>query len=226
MHRKLIIVAFKRASEMIGSDKPHRLAEHISDYIQENSGETYGTRSLTDNYKLAKENSEKNIEFRQAIVQALCDFLGHEDFHKFQLKNQEHRFTFGQKVLVAIKKNRRVFVVILIAFITIATITYVNKERWMEWQIDHYKEVPFDSDKLTNGTLKLYNKDRIDHFRQVFPDCNYPFFKEDGSENLWYGKNKDGVYEYFTDLGLHPGTGSTLKKITKYMIEHHICETN
>ncbi|MEM7085072.1 MAG: hypothetical protein AAF489_02755 [Bacteroidota bacterium] len=226
MHRKLIKAAFQKASKDIGSKTPHRIAEYISNTIQENSRETYGVRSLTDNHKLAIEGSEKNIEFRQGVVQALCEFLGHKDFQEFQRKNHEQKLPLGKKVMFVIKKKRAIVVIILIAFLTVTVITYVNKERWMEWKQDHYKEVSFDSEKLTNGTLKLYNKDRINRFRQVFPDCSYPFFKENGSENLWYGKNKDGVYEYFTDLGLHPNTGRTLKKITEYMVETHICKSN
>ncbi|MBL4663959.1 MAG: hypothetical protein JKY22_10515, partial [Flavobacteriaceae bacterium] len=88
MHKQLIIATFEKASKTIGSEIPNRLAEHISDFIQENSSETYGIRSLTDNHKLAKENSEKNIEFRQGIVQAFCEFLGHNSFQEFQKKIQ------------------------------------------------------------------------------------------------------------------------------------------
>ena len=225
MHRQLIIAAFKKASKDIGSKKPNRVAEHISDFIRENNKETYGIRSLTDNHKLAKEDSEKQIEFRQGIVQALCEFLGHTDFQEFQRKNSEVSLPPNKKAMALIKENKTLVFIVLIAFVAITIITYVNKERWMEWKVDCYTEVSFDSEKLTNRTLKLYNKDRIDHFRQISPDCDYPFFKEDGSENLWYGKNKDGVYEYFTDLGLHPGTRKTLKRITPYMITKYICET-
>jgi len=226
MHRKLITAAFNKASKNIGSRTPHRIAEYISNTIQENNSETYGIRSLRDNHKLAIEDSKKNIEFRQGIVQALCEFLGHRDFQEFQCKNQEKKLPFSKRMMVVIKTKSAVVVIILIAFLTITIITYVNKERWMEWEQDHYTEVSFDSEKLTNGTLKLYNKNRINHFRQVYPDCDYPFFKANGNENLWYGKNKEGVYEYFTDLGLHPGTGRTLKKITEYMVITHICETH
>ncbi|MBL4663942.1 MAG: hypothetical protein JKY22_10425, partial [Flavobacteriaceae bacterium] len=146
-------------------------------------------------------------------------------FQEFQKKNSEINVASGWKVWGWIQKNKAVIVILLITLFTITVITYVNREHWMEWKIDHYTEVSFNTEKLTNGTLKLYNKDRIDHFRQVSPKCGYPFFKEDGSENLWYGKNKNGVYEYFTDLGLHPGTGKTLKRITEYMVKNHICDS-
>ena len=45
----------------------------------------------------------------------------------------------------------------------------------------------------------------------------------DGSERLWYGKNKNKELEYFTAFGKHPETGKTLKPITKYMIAKYIC---
>ncbi|WP_435682498.1 hypothetical protein [Nonlabens sp.] len=53
--------------------------------------------------------------------------------------------------------------------------------------------------------------------------CDTVFFKSDNSVRFWYGKNKKKEIEYFTDLGLHPETGKTLKPITGYMIEKYIC---
>ncbi len=73
--------------------------------------------------------------------------------------------------------------------------------------------------------LKLYNADRIEHFRKIDPNCETDFFKNDGTEMLWYGKNKSGELEFFTSVGLHPETGKTLKKITKYIIKKYICES-
>ena len=69
----------------------------------------------------------------------------------------------------------------------------------------------------------LINKQIFDNLKRVDPDCKYPFFKADGSENLWYGKSAKGKLEYFTSYGLHPVTGKTLDPITPYMIKKHIC---
>lgn len=127
------------------------------------------------------------------------------------------------KFLFFVKKNKIaliVFASIITAFLIYNSLTI---QRWMVWQKDHYVKTKFDTEKLSSGELKLYNPDRIEHFFQVQPDCDYSFFKEDGNENLWYGKNANKELEFFTDMGLHPETGKTLKAITEYMVVKHIC---
>lgn len=100
-----------------------------------------------------------------------------------------------------------------------------SKPNWMVWKKDHYVEVNFNLNKYDLNQLKLYKEDRILNFKQITPDCNTRFFNTNGHENLWYGKNKNGELEYFTDLGLHPETEKTLKKITKHIITKYICKT-
>ena len=65
-----------------------------------------------------------------------------------------------------------------------------------------------------------------DFFKKINPDCEYSFFNNDGSVRVWYGKNVSKELEFFTDLGLHPETGKTLKPITQYMIDKYVCNTN
>jgi hypothetical protein len=95
----------------------------------------------------------------------------------------------------------------------------------MIWQEDHYVEVEFDTEKHKLNQLKLYKEDRINLFKKLTPICDTTkFFNEDGSVNIWYGKNRNKKLEYFTALGLHPETGKTLKPITQYMIDKYICD--
>ncbi len=114
---------------------------------------------------------------------------------------------------------------ILIVTTTLFTITINSKPNWMIWKDDHYEKVNFNLNKYDFNQLKLYQKDRILNFKLIEANCDTTFFKEDGSENIWYGKNKKGKLEYFTGFGLHPETAKTLKKITKHMIKKYICET-
>jgi len=44
-----------------------------------------------------------------------------------------------------------------------------------------------------------------------------------GTPKIFYGKNKKGNYQWFTDLAKHPETGNSLKPIMEYMIEKYIC---
>jgi hypothetical protein len=93
----------------------------------------------------------------------------------------------------------------------------------MVWDGLYYKEVSFNERLLQNGTLKLYNKDRIENFRKTTADCQTPLAFKGGTLKLWYGKNRMGDLELFTTPGLHPETGKTLKELTKYMYDKYIC---
>ena len=121
------------------------------------------------------------------------------------------------------KANRKVIFLISIVIVVVLTYYYSTRQRWMVWEGDHYEEVSFDREKFQDGELKLYKKDRIDNFRKIDPSCNYEFFNTDKSVRVWYGKNSDKDYEYFTALGLHPNTGKSLKPITSYIIDKYIC---
>ena len=94
----------------------------------------------------------------------------------------------------------------------------------MIWDNDHYVEVKFDIEKYNISQLKYYKEERIKFFKRIEPDCNYEFFSSDGSVMVWYGKNAKKELQYFTDYGLHPETGKTLKPITDYMINKYICD--
>lgn len=99
-----------------------------------------------------------------------------------------------------------------------------NDTRWMIWQDDHYVEVAFNAENYNTNQLKLYKEDRFLHFREISVTCDTNFFSNDGGVKNWYGKSTDTALDYFTALGLHPETGKTLKPITQYMIDTHICD--
>jgi hypothetical protein len=122
-------------------------------------------------------------------------------------------------------RSIRLTISISIIFLSIVAITWIvsQKETWMAWDGTHYVEMPFDAKGVQEGRLKVYKEDRILYFKRIDPDCSTEFFAGDGGVRLWYGKNKEGKLQYFTDLGLHPETGKTLKPITGYMIRKYVC---
>ncbi|WP_417238756.1 hypothetical protein [Bizionia sp.] len=232
MHKKLLIKAFEKArNELInqGHQNPSavKIAEELSYYIEENEGFKLGERTYRDYYNSAVKEETKDIEIRQIkVVNGLCHYLGFDnyvDFKNDQLPKVKSNYSVNSKSFF--QKHR--IAIILVLLVTIAFISYnaFTKQEWMLWETDHYVEADFNATLLKEGILKLYNQDRIDNFRKINPDCSTPFFKADGKENIWYGKNQEGTLEFFTSVGLHPGTGKTLKKITPYMIKKHICNT-
>lgn len=222
MHRKLLEKAFEKAKLELDSDRPTHLARHLSDFIFEDSEEQYGERILRDYLNKIKKNTEEKITIKAFAAESLSHYLEYESFSEFLRDNPSK--TLNKSTL---KKNvfKEHKVTLITAFVIIVGFLIYNaatKQRWMVWQEDHYVEVDFDIEKYKLNQLKVYNQDRIDNFKKVTPDDSYEFFNDDGSVNLWYGKNTDKEYEFFTDFGKHPETGKSLKDITKYMIQTHI----
>lgn len=226
MHNELIIKAFQKAAEKTGSSVTSRLAAHLSDYILEETGESFGERSLRDYYNTALKEEGDRVELRPFVVQALCTYLGFETFDKFNQRDTKKSKSEGiKKTLFNWPKGLWIALAIGVLGIGIFVTLRMNAQRMMVWKGDHYEEVQLDVKNQSLSDLKLYNEERILHFRKVQPDCESSFFDENGLAQLWYGKNVKGELEYFTALGLHPETGKTLKEITPYMIKKYICDT-
>ncbi|GGG52340.1 hypothetical protein [Bizionia arctica] len=232
MHKILIIKAFEKAKSDLtnqGIQNPSKvkLAEEISDCVENIEGFSLGERSYRDYYKGAlqiEEEALEDIEINQIrIINGLCTYLGFTNYSEFTNSIGDKK---KNKKLPPFKSNfkkYRVYIIILSLVAAFVIYSSINKQRWMVWQTDHYIEADFNTKLLNEGVLKIYNLDRITDFRKASPDCQTDFFKEDGTEKLWYGKNKSGELEFFTSLGLHPETGKTLKKITDHMIKKYIC---
>jgi len=235
MHKELLIQAYGKVKEellketgVLPSDR--KCIIELSAIISETF--PYGERSLRKLYKNALKDTEEDIVIKQPqVLLALAKYIGYTDYRDFVIKNNgkintpEKIKTKRQKRNIRFKvKYQFLITITFIAVIGFFGYLYFNRQRWMEWKDDHYSEVSFNAEKIKGGKLKLYKEERIESFRQIAPTCNTLFFNKDGSVRVWYGKSKEKELEYFTDLGLHPETGKTLKPISQYMIDKYICQ--
>lgn len=94
----------------------------------------------------------------------------------------------------------------------------------MIWVENHYEAVVYEAVN-NKDNVKPINQFELDHFRKI-KVCDTTTFFKNGSHDLpmvWYGKEPiTGKYEYFSQPGLHPITGKTLKKISPYIIKKYI----
>lgn len=253
MHKQLVLSAFKKAKEEARAAtgvnmSVTALAKKISDYMLEECRFQYHEKSLRNKYNSAVKENE-TLELKSAVANCLCCYLGYKNYEEFVIKNDVHTASFsvaehkadtpvktskivnpeptsfGEKLKIVIHKNKVTLIFCSLIFLLYFGLYMINRQQWMIWDDYHYVEVPFDVDEYGIGKLKLYKHERIKNFRKVKPDCEYAFFKPNGSENLWYQKSVSGELEFFTSYGLHPETGETLKKITPYMIRKYICES-
>ncbi len=238
MHKDLILKAFKKAADSLedqGVPSPSKrgMAEVLSDYIERECNFPFGERRLRDYYKAALEGEEIEIK-QQAVRDGLSRYLGYESFSDLLVKThkpisgkEEAGKTKGSKVYFLsrfLQGNRTTLFIALGCLLVFLIVNSINEKKWMVWEGNRYVETDFDPREMEKGHLLLFNENQIQHFKKIKPDCNTQFFTSEGRAQLWYGKNKKGELEYFTDLGRHPETGKTLKPITRYMIEKYICE--
>ncbi len=235
MNKDLILNAFAKAEQEIkkrGVLKPSltQMATELSAFIEEKENFILGERSLRD-YRgdaLKLDDDESDISIKQiAVINGLCQYLGFHNYQEF-FQNKNSKRVEPQPDMIKSKPNYSQVVKLFIAASTIVFIAfliykYSHRQRWMVWQKDHYVEVNFDAKKYGVRNLKLYKEDRVLSFNKVKVSCDTIFFNNDNSVRFWYGKNKSKEIEYFTDLGLHPETGRTLKPITDYMINKYVC---
>lgn len=206
-------------------------AELLSDYIDEIFDFRFGERRLRDFYNAALRNEEIEIK-QQPVRDGLAHYLGFENFEQWLLpikkKNGGKELRAVKKnnpinILLFLKKNKTSFLITLFGLIIFLIINSINNEKWMEWNGNQFVETDYDEHKIERGNIFLFNGNKIERFKKIDPDCETDFFNAEGNAQLWYGKNKKGELEYFTDLGRHPETGKTLRPITKYMINKYIC---
>ncbi|WP_157662494.1 hypothetical protein [Winogradskyella sp. PC-19] len=224
MHRELLIKAFQKAEEEIQTDKVLPRAKLLSDFILEDSKEPYGEKILGIKFKAVKDGAKKTIRLKKHAEEALSHYLDYEDYPSFLKANSVDKPDDKGRVEIFWNKNKIILIVSLVIITSIIIYNSLNRQRWMIWQEDHYIEVKLDLEKYNVNQLKVYKEERVEFFKKINPDCSYKFFNDDGSVIIWYGKNIKKELEYFTALGLHPETGVTLKPITNYMINKHICD--
>ncbi|MEX0997634.1 MAG: hypothetical protein WDZ45_11335 [Flavobacteriaceae bacterium] len=223
MYHQLLIQAFEKAKEEIRTQADTPAAERLSDFIQEDSGQPYGERSLRTRYNQAREGTP--FDLRNYVVESLAHYLEYENFQEFLKENPQEKE--AKRRILFFPKFSKAYLGLALASIFVALVVlgwqYFNQTRWMIWNKDHYVETKFDEKRLQEGTLKLYKEDRIENFRKIDVNCQTQYKNPDGTARVWYGKNKAGQLQYFSTPGLHPETGKTLKELSKYMFDKHIC---
>ena len=124
---------------------------------------------------------------------------------------------------------KRVALVLLPLFVVgfvsygIKNIFYPDKN-CMIWVKNHYQAVEYDKVK-DSAEVSPLNQDVVDNFKKIAVGDTTTFFKNGNVDDplVWYGKTPDKKeYEYFNRPGLHPGTGKTLKPISRYIIKKYI----
>lgn len=236
MHRELIISAFAKAKneslqETGREGSTTKASERISAYIVHVGKTPFSPKSLRNLYTNAQDPDEVTEILQSKVLNALCNYIGYDSYQQYlsgAQKGQDKPNKLIKEKSSFLSKTVAKWITLVVVILGVGVCIYFfsNRQRWMEWDRNQYLEVDFNAEKLQGGILKLYKKERIDHFRKVILSCDTTFFDSNGSPLFWYGKNSKKELEFFTDLGRHPETGKTLKPLSKYMIEKYVCVQN
>lgn len=158
-------------------------------------------------------NDELTAEIEINAISKLEDIVGEIVYDKSLTKNIWKRLS-----LMAIP----LFVIGSGAF---GVKQYLYKEKeCMVWVKNHYEAYDYNEVKDKSDVLP-FNKVLLVDFKKLLVCDTTKFFRNGDCSKpiVWYGKSVDKKeYEYFSQPGLHPETGKTLKPITKYIIHKYI----
>lgn len=100
----------------------------------------------------------------------------------------------------------------------------IKNEGCMTWADSVYIKISCDQGPLSKygNAVKPMDRMELKNMKKVKVNAAYRFFTEDDEPLIWYSKNKDDTYEYFTAPGYHPISGETLRKITPHIIQTYV----
>ncbi|MBC7641862.1 MAG: hypothetical protein H7174_05915 [Flavobacterium sp.] len=189
----------------------------------------------------------KNTDISQLeslnLIAVLLDFKP-RPFSKFRLNsgiaevnNNIIRFSISEDIVkpksdkisfqIANKSKinfNKIGIVLSICFIFGLIIKWQMPEKnCMIWKSNHYETTDCDNiiqEVLANNPVAIDQND-LENFKKIEVNKSTIFFRNN-QPCVWYGKSVFGKYEFFSNCGLHPETGKTLKPISKYIIDKYV----
>ncbi|GLB53620.1 hypothetical protein NBRC110019_26610 [Neptunitalea chrysea] len=225
MQRVLLLESFAKVAKEFSHLSKTKQAEELSNIIEEHS-ELLGDKEVLTGKRLTqlkRDAEEGAITMRMGIANALAHYIGYQDFVAYSKAYQKKQLTLKDKTVGFLDKHKITLLVSVVLLVVFLIIGQITKRKWMIWNKDHYEKVDFNEAYFNTGKLKIYEEDLCTKFLKVKPYCKTVFFTANDKPLIWYGKSKNGTYEFFTSNGNHPETGKQLRPITKYMINKYIC---
>ena len=235
MSVEVLLKAFEKAKEELGSDKKTHLSTYLSDLLQEEYNYTIGERRLRDYYTDYQKNVPPDApDLKPKLIECFCRYLGYENYagyivHQAQLEAHDTpphhntslnpQATWGKsswKQTTGPKKYQRKFWVVFVAGLagSAAYMGLVKDEKeCMVWLEDHYEKSICDGESGEVALESIF----LERLKKVSV-CDTTTFFKNGQPVIWYDI-VGGQYEFFTYFGLHPITGNTLRPISRTIID-------
>ncbi|MDM1546721.1 hypothetical protein HX096_02460 [Empedobacter falsenii] len=239
---------FKKAKNECGSSSKNGMSVHLEKVISDDYNYPITSKSFSRHFDdFVKENNLKK-EISPDLLNILAHYIGYESFGDFNQKNQltkkeekeivsvepiiDDNIPEEESIINLPSKKNNFFEKIklqrnkIIAGSGIATILasgglFLNSinqnSSCMIWKENHYEEIECEETSPQMNAVP-YNETVFQLKKITKPDTlNF----ENALDKVWYTK-KNGEVEFYTNYGLHPENGKTLKPVTKYILTKYV----
>ena len=239
---------FEKAKNECGSSSKNGMSVHLEKVISDDYNYPITSKSFSRHFDdFVKENNLKK-EISPDLLNILAHYIGYESFGDFNQKNQltkkeekeivsvepiiDDNIPEEESIINLPSKKNNFFEKIklqrnkVIAGSGIATILasgglFLNSinqnSSCMIWKENHYEEIECEETSPQMNAVP-YNETVFQLKKITKPDTlNF----ENALDKVWYTK-KNGEVEFYTNYGLHPENGKTLKPVTKYILTKYV----
>lgn len=246
--KNLFEKVFEKAKNECGSSSKNGMSVHLEKVISDDYNYPITSKSFSRHFDdFVKENNLKK-EISPDLLNILAHYIGYESFGDFNQKNQltkkeekeivsvepiiDDNIPEEESIINLPSKKNNFFEKIklqrnkIIAGSGIATILasgglFLNSinqnSSCMIWKENHYEEIECEETSPQMNAVP-YNEIVFQLKKITKPDTlNF----ENALDKVWYTK-KNGEVEFYTNYGLHPENGKTLKPVTKYILTKYV----
>ena len=246
--KNLFEKVFEKAKNECGSSSKNGMSVHLEKVISDDYNYPITSKSFSRHFDdFVKENNLKK-DISPDLLNILAHYIGYESFGDFNQKNQltkkeekeivsvepiiDDNIPEEESIINLPSKKNNFFEKIklqrnkIIAGSGIATILasgglFLNSinqnSSCMIWKENHYEEIECEETSPQMNAVP-YNEIVFQLKKITKPDTlNF----ENALDKVWYTK-KNGEVEFYTNYGLHPENGKTLKPVTKYILTKYV----
>ncbi|QES94258.1 hypothetical protein F0358_16805 [Empedobacter brevis] len=193
----------------ISVEKLNRLAKYIG-------YENFSIFNLQFTQRIIKEKENKEFENRSVEIHDPPEKKFNENF--LEIEHSSEKNIVREKIKLS---NNKILTGSGIATTLIAGGLFFNSidfnSSCMVWKENHYEEIDCDNTSPQMNAVP-YNE-TIFQLKKITQVDTLNF--ENAINKVWYIKN-NGEIEFYTNYGLHPESGKTLKPITKYILNKYV----
>ena len=243
MNTKKILfeTVFEKAKNECGKKSKNGISIYLENYINENHKPfSISSKSISRYYDEVESDviDQKNISID--LLNCFAQYIGYDNYVSFKkttsrIINIDHNSTpiatinNSSTTILSSFKNKSISKYLatggIITTIIGGSLFYKNQSDknfpCMVWTKDHYKGIECDDNNDFSNVIPF--SEDVSRLRKITRSDTLNY--ENALNKVWYLKN-NGEIELYTNYGLHPENGKTLKPITKYILKKYIIKTN